>query len=340
MDEDQLMARDPGTLRQLAGAYRLSQAIAAAARLGLGNALAAGARDSESVAREMGAHPAALHRLMRALAGEGVLSEDEAGHFSLTPLGQCLRDDDPDGTRTMILGWSCLQEGYEAFGCLTESVLSGRSGFELAFGTSFHDYLAEHPDRAAMYGAAMDSTVEGFRAAVDAYDFSSSAVVVDVGGGKGGFLTCLLRRYPEIRGLLLELPSVIENTRLPEDVADRIECVAGNATAAVPNGGDAYVLSTVLRCFDDERSLQVLKACRRAMHPNARLLALEMVLNEGPLEPLQGLADLQALTLYGGGDRTPEAWNQLLARADLTLEQIQPADPPYSWVIAQSNDKN
>jgi hypothetical protein len=36
------------------------------------------------------------------------LREDESGRFSLTALGHCLRSDDPDGTRAMILGWTCL----------------------------------------------------------------------------------------------------------------------------------------------------------------------------------------------------------------------------------------
>ena len=336
MSQESSPPGNPAGLRQLAGAYRLSQAIAAAASIGIGDALADGARDSASVARSVGAHPAALLRLMRALAGEGVLSEDESGRFSLTALGQGLREDDPDGTRAMILGWSCLQEGYESFGRLAESVLSGRSGFELTYGQSFHEYLASHPDRAAVYGAAMDSTVEAFEADVDTYDFSSARTVVDVGGGGGAFLTCLLRKYPLIRGVLFEVPNVIGRVSLAEDIADRIDCVAGDATVSVPHGADVYVLGTVLRCFDDQRSLQILEACRRAMRPASRLLASEMVMSAAPLAPLQGLADLQALTLYGGGDRDPDAWKRLLAASGLAMEQIQPAGPGYHWVIART----
>lgn len=338
MGQDSGPTRNATRLVQLAGAYRLSQAIAAAASIGVGDALRGAARDSGSVARELGAHPATLHRLLRALAAEGVLREDESGRFSLTALGQCLRSDDPDGTRAMILGWSCLSEGYEAFGRLAESVLTGRSGFELAFGQSFHDYLASHPDRSAVYGTAMDSTVEAFQEAVDAYDFSTARTVVDIGGGGGAFLTCLLRTYPLIRGVLFEIPSVIERVSLPADVAARIDCLAGDAAVSVPPNGDAYVLCTVLRCFDDQRSVKILAACRRAMHPASRLLACEMVMSAEPLAPLQGLNDLQALALYGGGDRDPDAWKRLLAEAGLTLERIQPADPGYQWVIARTDD--
>ena len=165
-------------------------------------------------------------------------------------------------------------------------------------------------------------------------DFSSFSTVVDVGGGSGVLLTCLLRAYPDIRGVLFELPAVIERTVIPQDVADRIECVTGNALSAVPAGGDAYVFSTVLRCFDDRQCVALLKACRQSMHDTSRLLALEMVIPPGPAEPLRGLTDLQALVTYGGGDRDEETWRQLAAQAGLHLHSIRPADGPYSWLTA------
>jgi O-methyltransferase domain len=161
----------------------------------------------------------------------------------------------------MILGWTCFSEGYDAFGRLAESVLTGRSGFELAFGQSFHDYLASHPDRSGVYGAATDSTVEALQGAVDTYDFSTARTVLDVGGGGGAFLTCLLRRYRLIRGVLFEIPGVIERVSLADDVAARIECAAGDAARADTDGlpqGDA---------------------------PASRLLACEMGMSAKPLAP-------------------------------------------------------
>jgi hypothetical protein len=160
-------------------------------------------------------------------------------------------------------------------------------------------------------------------------------VVVDVGGGGGALLTCLLRKYPEMRGVLFEVPSVIERVSLAEEVAERIECVSGDALWSIPNGGAVYVLCSVLRCCDDERSVQLLAACRRAMHAEVRLLAMRDVVGIGSPDPLQGLNDLQAFTLYGSADRDPEAWMRPLAEAGLTLERIQPADPGYSWVVAR-----
>jgi SAM-dependent methyltransferase len=234
----------------------------------------------------------------------------------------------------MVLGWSSLHEGYEAFAQLRESVMTGRSGFELRFGQQFHQYLDAHPDRAAAYLAAMDSTIEGFQAAVDSYDFSKLRTVLDVGGGGGAFLTCLIRSYPQIRGVLFEVPSMIERVSIPGDVADRIELVAGDAADVLPAGADAYVFCTVLRCFSDEQAIQVLARCRQAMHRESKILACEMVMPEGAPEPMRGLADLQALTLYGGADRNRTRWEELIDSAGLRLDEIKEADPPYSWIVA------
>jgi hypothetical protein len=234
----------------------------------------------------------------------------------------------------MILGWSCLAETYLAFGRLHETVMTGRSGFELAFGTSFTSHLHEHPDRGAAYDAAMASTAEGFESAVAAFDFSPMRMVVDVGAGGGALLTCLLRRHPDMRGVLYDVPQVIDRISLPPDVAPRVELVAGDALQSVPAGADGYILSTVLRCFDDAGARRILAMCRKAMTPAARLLALEMVTPPGPPQPLLGLADLQALMLYGGGDRDEQAWARLLAGASLKLEQIEDAGTPFSWVVA------
>ncbi len=65
--------------------YQLSQAISTAAELRIADALAAGPRSAAEIAPVVGAHPDALHRLLRALASAALLHESEEGLFELTP---------------------------------------------------------------------------------------------------------------------------------------------------------------------------------------------------------------------------------------------------------------
>ncbi len=57
---------------QLMTGHIVASAVNIAARLGLSDRLAQGPRTADDLARETGANPDALYRLMRALAGVGV----------------------------------------------------------------------------------------------------------------------------------------------------------------------------------------------------------------------------------------------------------------------------
>jgi Dimerisation domain len=85
-----------------------SQILYAGVELGVFERLSDNAaRNAESIAREIGADPALLYRLLRALSSINLLREDSDGRFSITDGGQLLRSDHPHSLRAMAL----LEEG-------------------------------------------------------------------------------------------------------------------------------------------------------------------------------------------------------------------------------------
>src|SRR5687767_1536586 len=80
-------------LRHLIFAYRDTAAVATAARLGIADHLAGGPKAVDELAALVGARPATLFRLLRALVGLGVLAQLADGRFDLTPVGAGLRGD-------------------------------------------------------------------------------------------------------------------------------------------------------------------------------------------------------------------------------------------------------
>src|SRR5215813_9772222 len=60
-----------------------SRIINIAAKLGIADKLRDGPRSSEELAREVGAHAHALHRVLRGLVFYGILQEVEQGRFAL-----------------------------------------------------------------------------------------------------------------------------------------------------------------------------------------------------------------------------------------------------------------
>jgi hypothetical protein len=64
---------------------------------------------------------------------------------------------------------------------------------------------------------------------------SSSATVVDIGGGDGTLLTAILKGNPQLRGVLADLPHVAEGAQRrfkTEGLADRCEIKESSAFTA------------------------------------------------------------------------------------------------------------
>ncbi len=174
-----------------------------------------------------------------------------------------------------------------------------------------------------------------------ACDFAGVGRVVDVGGGQGRLIAALLRANPGLRGILFDLPSVVEaapQLLAESDVADRCEVVGGDMFEAVPPDGDLYVLSRVINDWEDARATAILGNCRRAMGGRARLVLVERVLPDR-VEPTSGvqphlLSDLNMMVRTGGRERTEGDFGALLAAAGFRLERVVPMTAPVSLVEA------
>jgi hypothetical protein len=131
-----------------------SQAICVAAALGLADLLALEHQSEEALAHATGTQPAALARLLRALASLGVFRETEQGLFASTPLGDQLRSDVPGSLRNlaMMVG---APEARRAWSDLTYSVRTGNSAFQKVFGMDTYEYRSKHPEDRAVFNAAM-----------------------------------------------------------------------------------------------------------------------------------------------------------------------------------------
>ncbi len=196
---------------QMATGYWVSRVVYAAAKLELADRLSEGPRSAAELAPATGTHAPSLHRLMRCLAGLGILTEREGGRFALTPLGEALRKGAPGAAHSTVLSLAgpAFWRGYEE---VMYSLETGKTGFEKAFGMPAFDYLAQHPEEASLFSEAM----VGFHGAeppavAAAYDFSGVGTVVDVGGATGNMLAAILGRYPKPRGVLFDLPHVVRD---------------------------------------------------------------------------------------------------------------------------------
>ena len=179
----------------------------------------------------MGANPRALYRLLRALASAGIFAEESDGRFELTPLAACLQAAAPGSMRA----WALMMGepwGFQAWGGLLDSIKTGQTAFDRVHGMGVFDFFAQQPEQGRLFDQAMTNfsgpEIAGILAA---YDFSGIGTLVDVAGGHGSFLGTILQAYPAMRGVLADVPAVIEGARRhfqAAQLADRCEVVPIN----------------------------------------------------------------------------------------------------------------
>src|SRR5262249_53395524 len=174
-----------------------------------------------------------------------VFAEVAEHRFGLTPLGACLQTGAPGSMRAWAI--LCGEElGGHVWGEILHSVRTGQPAFEHVFGMTGFQYFAQHPAAGALFNAMMtELTLQVATAVVAAYDFSPFGTLVDVGGGHGILIAAILRAHPQLRGVLFDLPQVVEGAQPSLESAGLVERCAvmgGNFFQAVPSGGDVYIL--------------------------------------------------------------------------------------------------
>ncbi len=286
----------------------MTKALAAVVDAGVPEALASGPQPVSA----LNGDPDTLHRLLRALASDGVFCETEPGVFAHT-----------DSSRLLLApGWSEFAHlfGGVFFAATTDLDSStSEAPFPDRFGTGFWEWLAEHPAERARFDAAMAGERDRAADRLAAFEWREGEVVVDVGGGNGTTLVELIQRRPELRGIVLDLP---ETVRDEAGLGDRIEFVAGSFFDSVP-AGDAYVLSGILHDWPDEDAARILRTIRAAAPPHARLLINESVIKPGNDADGAKWLDLLMLILAGGRERDEKQWRALLEGAGFNVESLE-----------------
>ncbi|MGH3737467.1 MAG: methyltransferase [Micromonosporaceae bacterium] len=308
--------------------FVMTQVAYVAVRLGVPDLLADSAMTSDALAGATGAHPPSLHRLLRAMATLGYVTETEPGRFALAPGGELLRDGVPGSLRQALLLFAG-EETWRSWGELEYSIRTGRPAFDRLYGMPCFDYLARHPGKAEVFHRAMAKhTRDNAPAIVAGYDWSGLGTLVDVGGGDGTLLAAILAATPTLRGVLYDQPAALTAAPAVLDgagVADRCEIVAGDFFTSVPVGGGAYLIKSVIHDWDDERAVRVLRTVADA---GGTVLVVEPVLPPGVAGPeplLLAISDLNMLAQVGGRERTEAEFGALFAAAGLTLRACHPA---------------
>ena len=288
-----------------------ARALGVVSDLRVADLLADGPRPIGEIARDAGADEDTLHRLLRALASDGIFAEDQPGVFRNTDASELLRDG----------GWDDFAHFFGGIWHRSAGELAAvpEATFPRIYGTDFWSWLGDRPDERAGFDRAMGGGNEERVERLAGLDWRDDETVVDVGGGNGTLLVELMKRRPVLHGVVFDLP---ETNRDEEALGDRIRFVAGSFFEAVPPG-DVYVLSKIIHDWDDERASVILRTIRAAAPDNARLVVLETVIQPGNEPQGAKWLDLLMLALAAGRERDEPHWRTLLEGAGWEPVQIE-----------------
>ncbi|MEU7123052.1 methyltransferase [Streptomyces zaomyceticus] len=339
---------DRDVIVRLAFGSMAAQTLRAAVRLRVVELMGDTPRRAADVAIDAGAEPQPMTRLLRALAGLGLLREHAPDAFSVTPAGALLDPGHPDSL-TSFVGMFTEPAIVRAWEHLDDSVRTGDIAFDTVFGTDFFSHLAQHPTLSAQFNAAMSQAVSETAAALPyAFDFGRFTSVTDVGGGEGTLLAGVLSAHAGLTGVVFDTEQGLAEapkTMARHGLNGRCSLIAGDFFRSVPEGSDLYLMKSVLHDWTDDQAVTILSHCRRVLPPGGLVLIVEPVLPEvvdtgTDADVTDGgvtyLSDLNMLVNVGGRERTRKDFEEVCHRAGLTLTSVTPLTDaaPFSLIEA------
>lgn len=322
--------------------YCESQMFFAGCSLGIFEQLTDGPATAEELAEKLKVHPEACHRLLVGLAQMGLLNRFGES-FVNSAMAEHATSRAAVPLEPMSL-WGSLF--YPAWGHVDDAVRENSPRWMQTFGASQQDTFANvYKDAAALRrfcGLMSAYCVPLGKLVAETLDFTPFQCVLDVAGGVGGLIIEVGKKYPHIRGVVMDLPPVCALA----DEAIEAAGLTGRFTSQsadlfagpYPSGADVISLGWVLHDWNDEHCRQILKHCYNALPSGGALLITESVLDDDRGgTPFAVLMSLHMLVLCepGARERTVGEYRSLLEDAGFQMERLVRLNAPRDLLVAR-----
>jgi acetylserotonin N-methyltransferase len=307
---------DATPVLDLIEAFRRSKTMFAAVSMGIFDRLHEAPAGAADLAAALGAHADALERLLDACAAIGLLSKHGAVYRN-EPVADAYLRTGSTHSLTGYIGYSD-RALYPMWGNLEAAVMEGTHRWKQTFGwdgpifSSF--FRTEAAMREFLRGMHGFGTLTSPRV-VEAFDLSRFRRLVDLGGATGHLAIAACERYPELRGVVFDLPQVTRFAR--EQVAlstacERIEVVEGDFFVDELPPADLYAVGQILHDWTDAKIATLLAKAYGRLPAGGAILVAEKLLNPDGVGPLAAnMQSLNMLIVTEGKERTLEDYARL-----------------------------
>lgn len=323
------------------GNIAIHRSMCVVTKLKIADILKSGPKKIEDIAKETGAEPDVLFRIMRTMTSAGIFRYCKNGYFETNKLGRNLQSDLEDSMYAFvkIVGEDWISD---IWGDLLETAKSGKDHYQIKYGVSFFDWLKNNKEAQEEFDVGMTSiSVISDGPVASAYDFSPFKSLVDIGGGHASQLITILKAYPQMKGIVYDMPTPISDLEKgevfkKEGVEGRAIGIPGDFFESIPAGYDSYFMKSILHDWDDERAIKILSNCRRAVRDDSVMLIVENVVKDDfNSSDLSKVLDINVLALMGGKVRTRGECADLFKSAGFELSRVILTESPFTILEAK-----
>jgi hypothetical protein len=325
----------------IATAFCQSQVFFAACKLGVFDALDKAAISAEDVAKSVGIHPEGCRRLLAALADMGLVGRED-GLYRNSEVGKFCTSASPVKLQSFS-AWG--NPWYQLWQFLPDALREYAPRWQQALGASANETFAalySNPAALREFAQFMNamSVVQALELA-DHFDFTPFHCVLDVAGGPGGIALELGRRFPHLRGIVMDVApvcAVAQEYIDSGDLAGRFKTAPADMfMLPYPQGADVIILGHVLHDWGDDSSRKILQNCFETLPTGGTLLVCEKVLNSDFSSTTDTL--MKDLTMLvgcesGARERTEVEYRGLVEGAGFSVAEVIRLDAPRDLVVA------
>ena len=292
---------DPGLkLTQIANGFQAAKVLFAAVELEVFSALKGGAKTAAELAEQGALELRGIEILLDALVAMGLLHKDDGRYENLPEYAPLL---DPESPRSQVQILKHRNHTLKQW-ALLEDTIRGALAPSIPGRQILSDPAA---NRAFILGMAEVSRPR-LGLILDALPLEHAARMIDLGGGPAQYLCEAVRRFPRLRGQLVDLPltvAVAKEQIALAGLAERVTTVVSDfyrePALELGEAADVVLVSQVLHAEGPEQNAALLKKVRPWVRPGGTLAIVENLVADDRSTPAEGA--FFAVNMLAGTER-------------------------------------
>lgn len=301
---DRELVESAEDVSRIAFGFMASKALFAGLHIDVFTILAAGAKNSEAIAKEAGIPINRVTTLMTALTSVGLVDRNAADEtYTNSPGAGAFLAKGAKYEFGDYLRYQIDQQMYPLLGQLNQ-VLDGSLDSNSI--DSYQNWMSD-PEEALVYCEAQHAGSLGpGKTLARLVDLSAAETLLDVGGGTGAMSIRLLEAYPKLISTIIDFPNVAEigwQFISKAGMIDRIRYIPSNALVAEwPKAQGAILMSYLFSGIPGAEVPRLIKDAFDCLTPGGSLMVHDFMVEDGRTgPPMAALWQLQHMAF------TPEA---------------------------------